>query len=271
VRERQNTPHALHSCKMKAYFFVLDFSVETALLCPTKAWAYYSQLRKVVMKLIIEGPPQGGKTTVSSVVKERYGLCYVSASEAVRNAVHLGNSAYSNTLKQLIDSDEMIPDTLLVKVVSEATRRPDCVNGFVLDGFPRTKKQSTLMQEYEKVKVDAVVELDITDSVLQSRFGGRLFHPPSGRMYHTQYNPPRNEGKDDVTGEPLDQRPEDKPEAIMQRLFQYRRQVAEVKSTFNSDVWVTAEANGNVEAVRKTHVTGHYWCFGVGLLFLFNG
>lgn len=203
------------------------------------------------MRIIIEGPPQSGKTTVSSVVKERYGLCYVSTSEAVRNAVQLGNSAYSSTLKQLINNDEVIPDTLLVKVVGEATRRPDCVNGFVLDGFPRTKKQSKLLQEYEKVKIDSVVELDITDNVLQTRFGGRWFHPGSGRMYHSFYNPPKVEGKDDNTGEPLEQRQEDKPDMIMQRTFQYRRQIAEVKTTFGSNQWVAVEANGNVESVRN--------------------
>lgn len=202
------------------------------------------------MKVIIEGPPQGGKTTVSSVVKERYGLCYVSTSEVVRNAVHLNNSAYSSAIKQAIDNDEIIPDTLLVKVVAEATHRPDCVNGFVLDGFPRTKKQARLLQDAEKVKVDAVVELDISDSVLQSRLGGRWFHPSSGRMYHTLYNPPKEAGKDDVTGEALEQRTEDKPDNIMQRMFQYRRQVGEVRTQFPADQWTMSEANGSVESVR---------------------
>lgn len=203
------------------------------------------------MKIVIEGPPQGGKTTVASVVKERYGLCYVSTSEAVRNAVHLGNSAYSSTLKQLIDSDQLIPDSLLVKVVSEATQRPDCINGFVLDGFPRTRKQSKLMQETENVKVDAVVELDITDNVLQSRFGGRWYHAKSGRVYHTVYNPPLVDGKDDDTGEPLEQHAEDKPEMIMQRMFQYRRQISELRTTFSNDAWTTVEASGSVESVRN--------------------
>ncbi|KPA81990.1 putative mitochondrial adenylate kinase b [Leptomonas pyrrhocoris] len=203
------------------------------------------------MKIVVEGPPQGGKTTVASVVKERYGLCYVSTSEAVRNAVHLGNSAHSSTLKQLIDSDELIPDSVLVKVVSEATQRPDCINGFVLDGFPRTRKQSKLMQESEDVKVDVVVELDVPDNVLQSRFGGRWFHPRSGRAYHNVYNPPLVDGKDDDTGEPLEQRAEDKPEMIMQRMFQYRRQLSELRTTFSNEAWTTVEASGSVEAVRN--------------------
>ncbi|KAK7196633.1 adenylate kinase 2 [Novymonas esmeraldas] len=203
------------------------------------------------MRIVVEGPPQGGKTTVASVVKERYGLCYVSTSEAVRNAVHLGNSAYSAQLKQLIDSDELIPDSLLVRVVSEATRRPDCINGFVLDGFPRTRKQSRLMQESENVQVDTVVELEIADSGLQSRFGGRWYHAKSGRVYHTLYNPPLAAGKDDDTGEPLEQHSEDKPEMIMQRMFQYRRQLSDLRHTFPSDTWLTVEANGNVESVRN--------------------
>jgi adenylate kinase len=203
------------------------------------------------MKIVIEGPPQGGKTTVASVVKERYGLCYVSTSEAVRNAVHLGNSVHSATLKRLIDSDELIPDSVLVKVVAEATQRPDCINGFVLDGFPRTRKQSKLMQETENVSVDAVVELDIPDNVLQSRFGGRWYHAKSGRVYHSVYNPPLVDGKDDDTGEPLEQRPEDKPDMILQRMLQYRRQMGELRTTFANDAWTAVEASGSVEAVRN--------------------
>ncbi|CBZ30148.1 putative adenylate kinase b [Leishmania mexicana MHOM/GT/2001/U1103] len=203
------------------------------------------------MKIVMEGPPKGGKTTVASVVKERYGLCYVSTSEAVRNAVRLGNSAYSSQLKQLIDNDEPIPDSLEVKVVSEATRRPDCVNGFVLDGFPRTRKQSRLMQDLENVKVDIVVALEISDSELQTRFGGRWYHPKSGRIYHTFYNPPLTAGKDDYTGEPLVQHLEDTPERIRQRMSQYRQQLSEVRSTFAGNSWVTVEASGNVESVRN--------------------
>ncbi|AYU82345.1 adenylate kinase 2 [Leishmania donovani] len=203
------------------------------------------------MKIVMEGPPQGGKTTVASVVKERYGLCYVSTSEAVRNAVRLGNSAYSSQLKQLIDNDELIPDSLEVKVVCEATRRPDCVNGFVLDGFPRTRKQSRMMQDLENVKVDIVVELEISDKELQTRFGGRWYHPKSGRIYHTFYNPPLNAGKDDYTGEPLVQHSEDTPERIRQRMSQYRQQLSEVRSTFVGNAWVTVEASGNVESVRN--------------------
>ncbi|KPI87659.1 adenylate kinase 2 [Leptomonas seymouri] len=203
------------------------------------------------MKIVIEGPPQGGKTTVASVVKERYGLCYVSTSEAVRNAVHLGNSAHSTMLKQLIDNDELIPDSILVKVVSEATQRPDCINGFVLDGFPRTRKQSKLLQEMENVKVDTVVELEVPDNVQQSRFGGRWFHTKSGRVYHTVYNPPLVAGRDDDSGEPLEQRQEDKPDMIMQRMFQYRRQLSELRTTFSNEAWTTVEASGSVESVRN--------------------
>ncbi|GET92100.1 adenylate kinase b, putative [Leishmania tarentolae] len=203
------------------------------------------------MRIVIEGPPQGGKTTVASVVKERYGLCYVSTSEAVQNAVRLGNSAYSSQLKQLIDKGERIPDWLEVKVVSEATRRPDCVNGFVLDGFVRTRAQSRMMHDLENVKVDAVVELGIPDSELQTRFGCRWYHPKSGRIYHTVYNPPLTAGKDDYTGEPLVQHSEDTPERIQQRMCQYRQRLSEVRSTLLGTAWVTVEASGNVESVRN--------------------
>eukprot|EP00796_Vickermania_ingenoplastis_P006323 gene6323-4551_t len=202
------------------------------------------------MKIIIEGPPQSGKTTVSSVVKERYGLCYVSTSEAVRTAVHLGNSAHSSALQQLMDADEAIPDQLLAKIVKEAISRPDCANGYVVDGFPRTKTQATLLRR-EGVQPDAVVELDMSDRTAQVRFGGRWFHPGSSRMYHTLYNPPKTPMKDDVTGEDLQQKNEDTAESIQQRMFHYRRQISDVRSCFGASLWNTVEADGNVEAVRN--------------------
>lgn len=202
------------------------------------------------MKIIVEGPPQSGKTTVSSVVKERYGLCYVSTSEAIRTAVHLGNSAHSSTIQQLMDADEGIPDHLLAKIVKEAVARPDCANGFVVDGFPRTRNQA-LMLKREGVVPDVVVELELSDKTAQQRFGGRWFHPGSSRLYHTLYNPPKVAGKDDVTGEPLEQRPEDTSESILQRMFQYRRQSADVRTCFNASSWNMVEANGNVETVRN--------------------
>lgn len=202
------------------------------------------------MKIIVEGPPQSGKTTVSSVVKERYGLCYVSTSEAIRTAVHLGNSAHSSTIQQLMDADEGIPDHLLAKIVKEAVARPDCANGFVVDGFPRSRNQA-LMLKREGVVPDVVVELEMSDNTAQQRFGGRWFHPGSARLYHTLYNPPKVAGKDDITGEPLEQRPEDTSESILQRMFQYRRQSADVRSCFPTSSWNTVEANGNVETVRN--------------------
>ncbi|EPY38600.1 adenylate kinase 2 [Angomonas deanei] len=169
--------------------------------------------------------------------------------------MQIGNSQFSSTVKQIIDNGEVIPDTLLVKVVSEAIRRPDCINGFVLDGFPRTKKQATLMQDFEKISADAVIELGIPASVMQQRFGGRYHHPASGRMYHTVYNPPEEAGKDDITGEPLVQNNEDKPEAIAQRMQAYQKQVADVRSTFTDNQWVPVDASGNVESVRNNVFT----------------
>ncbi|KAG5468508.1 hypothetical protein CUR178_01340 [Leishmania enriettii] len=115
------------------------------------------------MKIVLERPPQGGKTTFALVAKERYGLCYVSTSEAVRNAVYLSNNACSSQLKHLIDNDELIPEPLVVKAVAKATRRPDCINSFILDDFPRTRKQLKLPQDSENVEVDKVVVLEIAD------------------------------------------------------------------------------------------------------------
>lgn len=202
------------------------------------------------MKVIIEGPPQSGKTTVSSVIKERYGLCYISTSETIRNAVHLGNSIHSSTIHQLMEADEAIPDALLAKLVKEAANRPDCSNGFVIDGFPRTKNQAQLLKR-EGVKPGVIVELELSDKTALQRFGGRWFHPASSRIYHTQYNPPKVPGVDDVTGEPLEQRTEDTAESILQRMFQYRRQSADVRTAFSASSWNMVNADGNVETVRN--------------------
>lgn len=202
------------------------------------------------MKVFIEGAPQSGKTTVASVVKERYGLCYVSSSEAVRSAVHLGNSVHSSAIQQLIQSDEGIPDTLMAKVIKEAIHRPDCAHGYVIDGFPRSGNQAQLLKR-EGVVPDVVVELDLSDKTALQRFGGRWFHAASGRIYHTLYNPPKVEGKDDITNQPLEQKTEDTTEAILQRLFQYRRQSEDVRKAFGSLSWSTVSADRNVEAVRN--------------------
>lgn len=202
------------------------------------------------MKVIIEGPPQSGKTTVASVVKERYGICYVSSSEAVRTAVHLGNSAHSSTIQQLIQADEGVPDTLMAKVIKEAVSRPECAHGFVIDGFPRSRNQTQLLRR-EGVNPDIVVELELSDKTALQRFGGRWFHPGSGRLYHTTYNPPKVEGRDDITDDPLEQNPEDTTDSVLQRLFHYRHQSEDVRQAFSSSKWTTVNADGNVEMVRN--------------------
>lgn len=187
---------------------------------------------------------------MASVVKERYGICYVSSSEAVRTAVHLGNSIHSSAIQQLIQADEGVPDALMAKVIKEAISRPDCAHGFVIDGYPRSRNQAQLLRR-EGVNPDVVVELELSDKTALQRFGGRWLHPGSGRLYHTTYNPPKVEGKDDVTNEPLEQKPEDTTEAILQRLFHYRHQSEDVRHAFSSSKWTTVSGDGNVEAVRN--------------------
>ncbi|RNF16283.1 putative adenylate kinase, partial [Trypanosoma cruzi] len=203
------------------------------------------------MHLFVLGPPGSGKTSISTVLKERYGVCHVTPSDAVSHAVEYIGSAFGDQLR-LLEEGKPIPDWLLTRVVAEATRGPDCSNGFLLDDFPKTAEQARLLNE-EGVKPDAIVLLNFADNLLIERFCGRWVHPVSGRMYHTLYDPPKVKGRDDVTGQPLVQRPEDSEDAVRERLANFRQNLNALRLVYSDErLWHTVEGYAAVDTVQRS-------------------
>ncbi|KEG09755.1 putative adenylate kinase [Trypanosoma grayi] len=202
------------------------------------------------MHVFLLGPPGSGKTSVSTVLKERYGVCYVAPSEVVQHAVEYSGTELSERLRHLLDEGKTIPDWLLTRVVAEATRGPDCIHGYLLDDFPKTAAQARLLIK-EGVKPDAIIVLSFADRVLMERYAGRWVHPASGRMYHTLYNPPRVKGRDDITGQPLVQRAEDTEEAVQQRLAKFHHNLSDVRFVYeDSRLWHTVNGCATVDNVH---------------------
>lgn len=172
------------------------------------------------MKLILLGPPGVGKGTQAGFIFKRYGLPQISTGDMLRMAVSQG-SALGVQAKSHMDRGGLVPDGLIIDLVRERIRQPDCNTGFQLDGFPRTIPQAEAMTA-AGIDIDMVVEFWLDDEELLKRSGGRLVHPPSGRTYHISFNPPRFAGKDDVTGEDLVQRKDDEAETARKRLEVYK-------------------------------------------------
>ncbi|KAG8345896.1 AAA domain [Trypanosoma vivax] len=202
------------------------------------------------MHVFLLGPPGSGKTSVSTVLKERYGFCHVDVNEAVSRAVEYSETVTGDRLRQLMSEGKQVPDTLLTRIVAEATKLPDCTHGFLLDGFPRTAEQAQQLKA-EGVEPDAIVLLTLSDYMLIDRYSGRWVHPSSGRMYHTYYNPPRVKGKDDVTGQPLIQRPEDTVEAVRERIVKFHKNIRELKGVYTDErMWHKVDGFSTLDTVH---------------------
>lgn len=176
------------------------------------------------MKLILLGPPGAGKGTQATFIMEKYNVPQISTGDMLRSAVKDG-SALGLEAKKFMDSGGLVPDAVIIGLVKERITRPDCENGFLFDGFPRTIPQANALSE-AGVQIDYVIEIDVNDEELIKRLSGRRVHPASGRTYHIQFNAPKREGLDDISGEPLVQRDDDKVETIKRRLEVYHEQTA---------------------------------------------
>lgn len=174
------------------------------------------------MKLMLLGAPGAGKGTQAQFIIEEFHIPQISTGEMLRNAVK-EQSPLGKQVKSIMDSGELVPDEIIIDLVKERIAKSDCENGFLLDGFPRTLAQAKALKDHD-IDLDAVVEIDVPDEVIVERMSGRLSHPASGRVYHTVYNPPKVTGKDDVTGEDLIQRDDDKESTVRQRLKVYHEQ-----------------------------------------------
>jgi adenylate kinase len=174
------------------------------------------------MRLILLGAPGAGKGTQAAFICRKYGIPQISTGDMLRAAVKAG-TPLGLAAKQVMDSGALVSDEIIIGLVKERITQPDCAQGFLFDGFPRTIPQAEAMKQ-AGVKLDYVLEIDVPFDAIVERMSGRRSHPASGRTYHVKFNPPKSAGVDDVTGEPLVQREDDKEETVMKRLQVYADQ-----------------------------------------------
>ena len=171
------------------------------------------------MNLILLGPPGAGKGTQAQAICARYGIPSISTGDMLRAAVREGTELGARA-KTVMDAGGLVSDELIIGLVKERIQQPDCAGGFLLDGFPRTLAQAEAIAR-AGVVIDAVVEIEVSDDLIVDRMSGRRVHPASGRTYHIKHNPPRIADRDDVSGEPLTQRDDDREETVRKRLSAY--------------------------------------------------
>jgi adenylate kinase len=174
------------------------------------------------MRIILLGAPGAGKGTQAQFLMNKYGIPQISTGDMLRAAIKEG-TALGLAAKQVMDAGQLVSDDLIIGLVKERISKEDCAKGFLLDGFPRTIPQADAMKA-NGVSVDHVIEFDVPDDVIVERMSGRRVHPASGRVYHVRYNPPKVEGKDDLTGEDLVIREDDKEQTVRKRLGIYHEQ-----------------------------------------------
>ncbi|QFU00585.1 Adenylate kinase [Halomonas sp. THAF5a] len=176
------------------------------------------------MRLILLGAPGAGKGTQAQFICERFNIPQISTGDMLRAAVKEG-SELGLKVKEIMNSGGLVSDDIIIALVKERISQPDCANGFLFDGFPRTIPQAQAMRDAE-VRIDHVLEIAVDDEEIVKRLAGRRVHPGSGRVYHLEYQPPKEEGKDDVTGEALIQRDDDRESTVRNRLAVYHEQTA---------------------------------------------
>ena len=209
------------------------------------------------MRLILLGGPGAGKGTQATYIKEKFGIPQISTGDMLRahvkNATELGVAA-----KKIMDSGSLVSDEIIIGMVKERIREADCAKGFLFDGFPRTIPQADAMKS-AGIKLDYVVEIAVDDAEIIERMSGRRAHLSSGRTYHIKFNPPKIAGKDDVTGEDLVQREDDKEETVKKRLSVYHEQTEPLIAYYgkwadsnevNAPAYVKISGVGKVEEIR---------------------
>jgi adenylate kinase len=174
------------------------------------------------LRIILLGAPGAGKGTQATFLREKFNIPQISTGDMLRAAVKAG-TPLGLEAKSYMDSGGLVPDAVIIGLVSERIKEADCAYGFLFDGFPRTIPQAEAMKA-AGVIIDYVVEIDVPDEAIIERMSGRRSHPTSGRTYHIKFNPPKVEGKDDVTGEELVQRADDEEETVKKRLDVYHSQ-----------------------------------------------
>jgi adenylate kinase len=201
------------------------------------------------MRLILLGPPGAGKGTQAKFIAEKFGIPQISTGDMLRAAVKAG-TPLGLAAKAVMDAGQLVSDDIIIGLVKERLSHPDCANGYMFDGFPRTLPQADALKA-SGVKLDVVLEIDVPDSEIVERMSGRRVHLASGRTYHIKFNPPKLAGKDDLTGEDLIQREDDQESVVKKRLEVYHAQTKPLVSYYGS--WA---ATGDAAAPRYAKVSG---------------
>ena len=201
------------------------------------------------MRLILLGPPGAGKGTQAAFICKRYGIPQVSTGDMLRAAAKAG-TATGLAAKRQMDAGQLVSDEVIVSLVKERLHEPDCEKGYLFDGFPRTLPQAEAMKT-SAVRIDYVLEIDVPETEIILRMSGRRVHLGSGRSYHIQFNPPKIEGRDDITGEPLVQRVDDLEETVRSRLAVYQAQTRPLVEYYTK--WA---ATGDARAPKVKRISG---------------
>ena len=201
------------------------------------------------MRLILLGAPGAGKGTQAAFITKKYGIPQISTGDMLRAAVKAG-TPLGQAAKKVMDAGALVSDDIIIGLVEERLREPDCANGYLFDGFPRTIPQAEALKS-AGVGLDCVLEIDVPDADIIERMSGRRVHAASGRTYHVRFNPPRVAGKDDATGEDLIQRDDDREETVRKRLAVYHAQTRPLV-----DYYAAWERSGDAAAPRLRKVSG---------------
>jgi adenylate kinase len=207
------------------------------------------------MRIVLLGAPGAGKGTQAQFLMEKFGIPQISTGDMLRAAIKAGTEL-GKKAKEVMDAGQLVSDELIIGLVKERIKQDDCKAGFLLDGFPRTIPQADAMKE-NGVSVDHVLEFDVPDEVIVERMAGRRVHSGSGRVYHLVYNPPKVEGKDDVTGDDLSIRPDDEEATVRKRLAIYHEQTKPLVDFYQAEAkakncsYLTINGTQAVEKVNE--------------------
>ncbi|KJE97693.1 adenylate kinase isoenzyme 2 [Capsaspora owczarzaki ATCC 30864] len=207
------------------------------------------------IRAILIGPPGAGKGTQAPLLKKEFCVCHLATGDLLRAAVAAGTDV-GKKAKPIMDAGKLVPDEVLIDLIQENLVKPECKNGFILDGFPRTVTQAEKLDEmldHKKQNLDRVLEFKIDDALLVRRVTGRLIHSASGRSYHEEFHPPKVAMTDDITGEPLERRSDDNAETLKRRLAAYHQQTAPLVEYYNKkNILSTLDASQPAEQVWST-------------------